>query len=282
MSRPHAFCVALAALLAAALTTSSGAAPKPNQLRTSPPQRNVQANQVQPNQVQANQVQANTSNQSGGDPWAGPRRDMVELQIRDRGISQPAVLRAMESVPRHLFVPEDRRDQAYTDGPLPIGWGQTISQPYIVALMTQLLDLGPHDKVLEIGTGSGYHAAVLSRVAGEVYTIEILDQLGRQAKSTLQQLGYGNVHTKVGDGYQGWPDEQPFDAIILTAAPPKIPQPLIDQLKMGGRMVVPVGSYLQDLKLITKTPQGLVQRTVAPVRFVPMTGEVQRKGPGGD
>ena len=260
--------VALAALLAAAAATSGGAATKPNQLRTSPPQRT--------------QLQANTSNQSGGDPYAGPRRDMVELQIRDRGVHQPAVLRAMESVPRHLFVPEEDRKQAYTDAPLPIGWGQTISQPYIVALMTQLLDLGPNDKVLEIGTGSGYHAAVLSRVAGEVYTIEIIDQLGRQAKSTLQQLGYQNVHTRIGDGYQGWPDEAPFDAIILTAAPPKIPQPLIDQLKVGGRMVVPVGSYVQDLMLITKTAQGIEKKTVAPVRFVPMTGEAQRKGPGGD
>jgi len=269
VSRSKARSVALAVVLVAAAATPSGGAPKPNQLRTSPPQRNIQANQVQ----------ANTSNQSG-DPWAGPRRDMVELQIRDRGVNQSAVLRAMESVPRHLFVPEEHRDEAYSDAPLPIGWGQTISQPYIVALMTQLLDLGPNDKVLEIGTGSGYHAAVLSRVAGEVYTIEIIDQLGRQARSTLEQLGYQNVHTRVGDGYQGWPSEQPFDAIILTAAPPKIPQPLIDQLKVGGRMVVPVGSYVQDLMLITKTAQGIEKKTVAPVRFVPMTGEVQRKGPG--
>jgi protein-L-isoaspartate(D-aspartate) O-methyltransferase len=271
VSRSRARSVALAVVLIAAAATPSGGAPKPNQLRTSPPQRNIQANPVQ----------ANTSNQSAGDPWAGPRRDMVALQIRDRGVNQSAVLRAMESVPRHLFVPEEHRDEAYSDAPLPIGWGQTISQPYIVALMTQLLDLGPNDKVLEIGTGSGYHAAVLSRVAGEVYTIEIIDQLGRQAKSTLEQLGYQNVHTRVGDGYQGWPSEQPFDAIILTAAPPKIPQPLIDQLKVGGRMVVPVGSYVQDLMLITKTAQGIEKKTVAPVRFVPMTGEVQRKGPGG-
>ena len=259
--------VALAIVLAAAATAGM-AAQRPNELRTTPPQRNpLQANQGTP-------VQSN-------DPWAAPRHDMVELQIRERGVHQPEVLRAMEAVPRHLFIPEEHRDQAYSDAPQPIGWGQTISQPYIVALMTELLELRPGDKVLEIGTGSGYHAAVLSRVAGEVYTIEIIDQLGRQAKTTLQQLGYQNVHVKVGDGYQGWPGEQPFDAIILTAAPPKIPQPLIDQLKVGGRMVVPVGSYVQDLMLLTKTAQGVEKRTVAPVRFVPMTGEVQRKGPGG-
>ena len=262
MSRTPLGRVALALVLATAATVGV-AAQKPNQLRTSPPQRNqLQANQGNPAQA--------------SDAWTAPRRDMVELQIRERGVHQPEVLRAMESVPRHLFVPEEHRDQAYSDAPQPIGWGQTISQPYIVALMTELLELDRGDKVLEIGTGSGYHAAVLSRVAGEVYTIEIIDQLGRQAKSTLQQLGYQNVHTRVGDGYQGWPSEQPFDAIILTAAPPKIPQPLIDQLKVGGRMVVPVGSFVQDLMLLTKTAHGVEKRTVAPVRFVPMTGEVQR------
>ena len=228
-----------------------------------------------------NQGAANQASSNQADVWAAPRRAMVEEQIRERGVHQPAVLRAMETVPRHLFVPGDNRDQAYGDSPLPIGWGQTISQPYVVALMTELLELDRNDKVLEIGTGSGYHAAVLSKVAGEVYTIEIIDELGKQAKSTLQQLGYGNVHVRVGDGYKGWPDKAPFDAVILTAAPPTIPQPLLDQLKVGGRMVVPVGSFVQDLLLLTKTPQGIVQRTVAPVRFVPMTGEVQKKNPGG-
>ncbi|HEV8631338.1 MAG TPA: protein-L-isoaspartate(D-aspartate) O-methyltransferase [Thermoanaerobaculia bacterium] len=214
------------------------------------------------------------------DLWAGARRDMVEQQIRGRGVRQPEVLQAMESVPRHLFIPSEHRDQAYGDAPLPIGWGQTISQPYIVAKMTELLELDRHDKVLEIGTGSGYHAAVLSRVAGQVFTIEIIDELGRQARATLQQLGYENVHVRIGDGYKGWPEEAPFDAIILTAAPPRDPpQPLLDQLKMGGRMVVPVGSFVQDLLLLTKTPHGIEKRTVAPVRFVPMTGEVQ-KNPG--
>ena len=228
-----------------------------------------------------NQGAANQASSNQADAWTAPRRAMVEEQIRERGVHQPEVLRAMETVPRHLFVPGDNRDQAYGDSPLPIGWGQTISQPYIVALMTELLKLDRGDKVLEIGTGSGYHAAVLSKVAGEVYTIEIIDELGRQAKSTLQQLGYGNVHVRVGDGYKGWPDKAPFDAVILTAAPPTIPQPLLDQLKVGGRMVVPVGSYVQDLLLITKTAHGIERRTVAPVRFVPMTGEVQKKNPGG-
>ena len=217
------------------------------------------------------------------DDWAPLRHQMVEDQIRKRGVRQPEVLRAMEGVPRHSFVPPDRRDQSYGDTPLPIGWGQTISQPYIVALMTELLGLDRRDKVLEIGTGSGYHAAVLSRVAGQVFTIEIIGELGRQAQQTLDGLGYENVHVRIGDGYQGWPDEAPFDAIILTAAPPRIPQPLLDQLRVGGKMVVPEGgSFVQDLLVITKTPHGLERRSVTPVRFVPMTGEVQqqKKDPG--
>jgi protein-L-isoaspartate(D-aspartate) O-methyltransferase len=217
------------------------------------------------------------------DDWAPLRHQMVEEQIRKRGVRQPEVLRAMEGVPRHSFVPPDRRDQAYGDAPLPIGWGQTISQPYIVALMTELLELDRGDKVLEIGTGSGYHAAILSRVAGEVFSIEIIDELGHQAEQTLGGLGYDNVHVRIGDGYKGWPEEAPFDAIILTAAPPRIPQPLLDQLRVGGRMVVPEGgSFVQDLLLITKTPNGIEKRPVTPVRFVPMTGEVQqrKKDPG--
>jgi protein-L-isoaspartate(D-aspartate) O-methyltransferase len=214
------------------------------------------------------------------DAFSPERRQVVDEQISERGIRQPEVLHAMQAVPRHLFIPDEERDRAYGDFPLRIGWGQTISQPYVVALMTELLDLDKSDRVLEIGTGSGYHAAVLSRVAGEVYTIEIIEELGRQAAETLDALGYRNVHVRVGDGYKGWPEHAPFDAIILTAAPTSIPQPLLDQLKVGGRMVVPVGSFLQDLQLITRTPEGIEKRTVAPVRFVPMTGEAQQKDPG--
>lgn len=202
---------------------------------------------------------------------------MVESQIRRREITQPEVLAALELVPRHLFVPAEYRAEAYADRPLPIGWGQTISQPYIVALMTELLELDRSDRVLEIGTGSGYHAAVLSRVAGEVYSIEIIEGLGKQAQTTLAELGYNNVTVRVGDGYQGWAEKGPFDAVILTAAPPQIPQPLIDQLRLGGRLVAPVGAYVQDLMLMVKTAEGLEKRTVAPVRFVPMTGEVQQQ-----
>lgn len=203
-------------------------------------------------------------------------RAMIEKQIRARGVTQPEVLKAMEEVPRHRFVPESYRAEAYRDDPLPIGWGQTISQPYIVALMTELLELDGDDRVLEIGTGSGYHAAILSRVAGQVYSIEIIDELADQAASTLRDLGYDNVTVRAGDGYQGWSEEAPFDGIILTAAPPKVPKPLLEQLKVGGRMVVPVGSFFQDLKVITRTKDGYETRNVAPVRFLPMTGEAQR------
>ena len=205
------------------------------------------------------------------------RQRMVETQIVSRGVRQPAVLAAMRTVPRHLFVPEAYRGQAYEDYPLPIGAQQTISQPYIVALMTELLDLEGSEKVLEIGTGSGYQAAVLSRVAGEVYTVEILEPLARQAQRLLGELGYKNVRTRVGDGYQGWPEAAPYDAIMVTAAPERIPQPLLDQLKIGGRMVIPVGAFFQDLLVLTKTPAGLEKKNIIPVRFVPMTGEAQQK-----
>lgn len=201
---------------------------------------------------------------------------MVEEQIAGRGVENTAVLDALRQVPRHLFIPENVRDQAYEDHPLPIGEGQTISQPYIVALMTQLADLGPDDKVLEIGTGSGYQAAVLSRLAREVYSIEILEPLGRRAAGILQRLGYDNVHVRVGDGYGGWPEEAPFDAILVTAAAPdQPPPPLEEQLKVGGRMVIPVGKYFQDLVVLTRTQKGKVSRSVIPVRFVPMTGEIE-------
>jgi protein-L-isoaspartate(D-aspartate) O-methyltransferase len=210
------------------------------------------------------------------DEFAELRQSMVDKQIRARDVRSPRVLAAMEKVPRHLFVPEVYRAQAYDDYPLPIGENQTISQPYIVALMTSLLDLKGGEKVLEIGTGSGYQAAVLAEIAGEVYTIEILEPLAKRAEATLTSLGYTNVHVRNGDGYAGWPDEAPFDDIVVTAAPIKVPQPLLDQLKVGGHMVIPLGKVFQDLVVYTKTPTGFEKKNVVPVRFVPMTGEAQQ------
>ncbi len=210
---------------------------------------------------------------------AEARREMVE-DIRTRGVKDPAVLAAMGSVPRHLFIPEGERSNAYEDGPLPIGYEQTISQPYIVALMTSLLDLRPNSRVLEVGTGSGYQAAVLSRLAGQVYSVEILKPLGERARRTLAELGYRNVHVRIGDGYKGWPGAAPFDAIIVTAAPPSIPEPLLKQLKTGGKLVIPVGKAYQDLIVMTRRHDGGFDReNVLPVRFVPMTGEAQSRTP---
>jgi protein-L-isoaspartate(D-aspartate) O-methyltransferase len=206
------------------------------------------------------------------------RARMVAEQVAGRGIDDPRVLAAMAEVPRHLFAPDADLATAYADRPLAIGYGQTVSQPYLVALMTSLADLGPGDRVLEIGTGSGYHTAVLSRVAGRVFSIEIIEPMAREAARRLARLGTHNVELRVGDGYQGWAEEGPFDAIVLTAAPPKIPQPLIDQLKIGGRMVVPVGGTIQDLQVLTRTPEGLEKRTVIPVRLQPMTGQVREDG----
>lgn len=200
---------------------------------------------------------------------------MVRSQIEERGVSDPAVLAAMRRVPRHEFVPPEVRSFAYEDSPLPIGDGQTISQPYIVALMTQLLKLKNTDRVLEIGTGSGYQAAVLAEIVSEVYTIEIVEPLERSARATLGRLGYKNVFTRAGDGYRGWPEHAPFDAIIITAAPAQIPEPLIDQLKTGGKMVLPLGTWYQELIVLTKGEDGMRKESVIPVRFVPMTGEIE-------
>ncbi len=201
------------------------------------------------------------------------REKMVETQIKARGVKDPRVLYAIFKVERHLFVPKDLQTFAYADQPLPIGEGQTISQPYIVALMTELLELKGGEKVLEIGTGSGYQAAILAELAKEVYTIEIIETLATSAKKLLLQLGYQNIMVKAGDGYLGWPEVAPFDAIIVTAAPDHIPKPLIEQLKEGGRMVVPVGTYSQELKKIVKRAGKIEATDVIPVIFVPMTGE---------
>ena len=207
------------------------------------------------------------------DPFARAREQMVREDIESRGIHNRRVLDAMRKTPRHLFVPEPWRDRAYDDTPLPTSHGQTISQPYIVALMTELLEPAPHHKVLEIGTGSGYQAAVLSPLVAEVATIEIVPELGRSAAERLTQLGYKNVQVRVGDGYAGWPEKAPFDGIMLTAAPPDVPQALLDQLKPGGKLVAPVGRSVfdQELVVIDKTRDGkLRRRGVIPVRFVPM------------
>lgn len=205
------------------------------------------------------------------DAYQRERNRMVADQIEARGVRGAAVLEAMRSVPRHLFVPPALAKSAYEDHPLPIGHEQTISQPYIVAFMTQLLDVKRDSVVLEIGTGSGYQAAVLSLLARTVYTIELIPELARSAVQRLRELGYSNVVVRTGDGYAGWPEKAPFDRIILTAAPPEIPQALIDQLKRGGKLVAPVGRFSQTLVLLTKHADGTVERkSVLPVAFVPM------------
>jgi protein-L-isoaspartate(D-aspartate) O-methyltransferase len=202
--------------------------------------------------------------------WRQKANQMVESQIISRGVADRRVIEVMKITPRHLFVPEDMVEYAYNDSPLPIGWGQTISQPYIVALMTELLNLKGDEKVLEIGTGSGYQAAVLSQLVDSCFSIEVVSELAELSSTKLKDLGYSNVVVKWGDGYKGWTGHAPFDAIIITAAPEKIPEELINQLKTGGKMVVPVGTLYQDLLLIIKTNKGYQQRNIIPVRFVPM------------
>jgi protein-L-isoaspartate(D-aspartate) O-methyltransferase len=207
---------------------------------------------------------------------AGRREKMVSHQIRARGITDASVLAAMLRVPRRHFVADRDRDRAHADHPLPIGHGQTISQPYIVALMTELAEVKPGERVLDIGTGSGYQAAILSEIVGRVYSIEIVEALAESARRRLDRLGYKQIEVRAGDGYRGWPEHAPFDAIIVAAAPNKIPQPLIDQLSPGGRLVIPVGDFLQQLVVIEKLEDGSVRRkSVTPVRFVPMTGEAE-------
>jgi protein-L-isoaspartate(D-aspartate) O-methyltransferase len=199
------------------------------------------------------------------------RRQMVETQIRARGIKDPRVLAAMEKVRRHRFVREADIAYAYADSPISIGLGQTISQPYIVAFMSEALAVAPTDRVLEVGTGSGYQAAVLGELASAVYSMEIVPELAERSARLLAELGYVNVHVRAGDGYAGWPEEAPFDAVIVTAAPDHVPQPLVDQLKMGGRLVVPIGRGDQDLLILTRTAEGLREDGRLPVRFVPLT-----------
>lgn len=205
------------------------------------------------------------------------RKIMVEEQLLGRDITNARLLAVMRKVPRHEFVPQGIRDRAYDDSPLPIGHGQTISQPYVVAFMTEKLEPKPTDRVLEVGTGSGYQAAVLAELVKEVYTIEIVEPLARRAEADLKRLGCTNVHVRAGDGYQGWPEAAPFDAIMVTCAPEAVPQPLIAQLKDGGRMIIPVGPMgNQQLVLLRKEGERLEKRAVLPVRFVPMTGAAGR------
>ena len=206
--------------------------------------------------------------------FAAERQQMVQQQLIARGVNNERVLAAMAKVPREEFIPADSHAVSYEDGPLPIGYGQTISQPYIVAFMTEKLRLKPSDRVLEIGTGSGYQAAILAELVAEVYTIEIVEPLGKNAEATLQRLNYKNVHVRVGDGYSGWPEHAPFDAIIVTCAPDHVPQQLTEQLKDGGRMVIPVGErFAQQLYLLEKRNGQLKESATLPVRFVPMARE---------
>lgn len=209
------------------------------------------------------------------DPLTFSRHDMVEKQVRRHGVSAPDVLSAMQEVPRHMFVPESARDQAYDGRPLTFAPGKTLSQAYLSGRMIELLQLDGDERVLEIGTGSGYDAALLSRVSRVVHTVEIDAGLARRAERVLRQLGYTNVHVHVGDGYRGLPEKAPFDAILLTTAPPEIPELLLEQLRVGGRMVVATGDVVQDLQVITKTPTGREIRRVSPVRLGEMTGEAQ-------
>ena len=209
--------------------------------------------------------------QGGSDWWYNKAADMVKDQIEKRGIQNKGVLRVMRETPRHLFIPEHLIDVAYEDSPLPIGEGQTISQPYIVALMTELLELKGNERVLEIGTGSGYQSAVLSPLAKEIYSIEIIKSLAERAGSTLKEMQYNHVIVKYGDGYEGWVEYSPFDAIIVTAAPDEVPKALIDQLKVGGRLVLPLGTRFQELKVITKIDDDKIgEKNIISVRFVPM------------
>jgi protein-L-isoaspartate(D-aspartate) O-methyltransferase len=213
---------------------------------------------------------------SRDDATIAARQRMVREQIERRGVRDPAVLDAMARVPRHLFVPPDLSARAYEDYPLPIGAQQTISQPYIVAYMTEAIKPQPGDRVLEVGTGSGYQAAVLASIVAEVFTIEILPDLAQVARQRVADLGYDNVTVLTADGFLGWPEKAPFDSILVTAAPAEVPAPLLEQLKVGGRLVIPVGSGDQQLVRLTRTPDGFRRESLLPVRFVPMTGKAQR------
>jgi protein-L-isoaspartate(D-aspartate) O-methyltransferase len=213
---------------------------------------------------------------SPSDEYEAAREQMIREQIEARGVRDPRVLAALRKVPRHLFVPPEEQGEAYNDYPLAIGYAQTISQPYVVAYMTEALELKPRDRVLEIGTGSGYQAAILAELVTEVYSIEIVEALAKEAEARLRRLGYSSVQVRAGDGYRGWPEAAPFDAIIVTAAPSHIPQPLVDQLREGGRMVLPLGLWDQELVRLRRSRGRILRESLLPVRFVPMTGEAEK------
>lgn len=218
-----------------------------------------------------------TSRAKPDDSYAKERQQLLDI-LRSQGITDERVLDAIRTVPRHELVPKGQKPHAYENRPLPIGEGQTISQPYIVGLMTQVAQIQPDDKVLEVGTGSGYQAAILSELAEEVYTIEIVEPLAQRARRDLERLGFAdNIHFRIGDGFSGWSKAAPFDAILVTAAPPEVPEPLERQLKMGGRLVIPVGDLYQELRVLEKTDEGVTQQNITPVRFVPMTGKAQER-----
>ena len=221
-------------------------------------------------------VASETRVQRGARDWDAERRRMVDEQLRARDIRSARVLDAMHRVPRHLFVPEPQRTEAYSDSPLPIGHDQTISQPYIVAFMTQALDVAPGHRVLEVGTGSGYQAAILGALAKDVYSIEIVAPLAERARETLSALGYRNIQVRTGNGYLGWPEHAPYDRIMVTAAPDEVPTALLQQLKLGGLIVIPVGTVTQELRILRRTVTGTETLGRLPVRFVPMTNK-----PGG-
>ena len=222
-------------------------------------------------------VGCHTQNATPPDPSTAARERMLREQIAARGIEDPRVLAAIARVPRHELVPPEQREHAYEDRPLPIGFQQTISQPFVVAYMTEQLRLRGDERVLEIGTGSGYQAAVLSLLAREVWSIEIVEPLAERARGDLARLGFTNVHVRAGDGYRGWPEQAPFDAVLVTAAPGHVPQALVDQLAVGGRMVLPVGSVDQQLLLLERDASGVRRETLIPVRFVPMRGEAEQE-----
>jgi protein-L-isoaspartate(D-aspartate) O-methyltransferase len=229
------------------------------------------------NWIPTTQKDQSKTSAADADEFAVMRERMVRDQLRGRDITDPRVLAAMLKVPRHEFVPNDFKQSAYDDCALPLELGQTISQPYIVAYMTQALKFHGTERVLEIGTGSGYQAAILAEITSEVYTIEILPQLQDRARAVLGKLGYQNIHFRVGDGYMGWPEYAPFDRIIVTAAPEDVPQPLLDQLSDSGRLIIPIGTFGQELVIFEKEKSRIRRHSTIPVRFVPMTGKAQQK-----